>query len=138
LQIVQESPDDGLVLLYCDDEEKTAWPTYQLYRKIKNQYSDARGKLKGITFTDDRFSFPLQAADMVAWLVRREALLRFRDERYEFGPLFQEMTKQPVGDEKIFACGVAWCDKEQLARLGQGFKTAKKNHSAVQLSDLSE
>ena len=50
IQISQESPDDGKILLYCDDEEETALPFYRLYRKVKIEYEDARDKLKGITF----------------------------------------------------------------------------------------
>lgn len=137
LEIVESSPSDGIISLYCDDEEKTAWPFYELYRRIKNQYPDARDKLRGITFADDRLSFALQAADLVSSLIRREALLRFRNQSSDFRPLFDALTRPPDPWEKIIAAGVAWCDGEQLARLGEGYKTAKKDHTTVQLGDLS-
>jgi hypothetical protein len=138
LQLVNESPVDGLIMLYCDDEEQTALPTYQLYRKIKNQYADARGKLKGISFLDDEYCFPLQAADMVAVLIRHEALFRFRNQPNHFHSLYEAMTKSPVPGEIIFSCGVAWCDKEQLSGLGEKYKSAKLDKNIVQLTDLSE
>src|SRR5260370_2528256 len=49
LQILEDSSKDGIISLHCDDEEQTAWPFYQLYRKIKIQYQDARERMKGIT-----------------------------------------------------------------------------------------
>ncbi len=138
LQIVRESPSDGIISLYCDDEEKTAWPFYQLYRKIKNQYADARGKLKGITFADDRLSFALQAADCVVSLIRREALFRFRNQAYDFQPLFEALMRDPESWEKVISAGVAWCDKEQLVRLGEGYKAAERDqHGGRQLADIA-
>ena len=136
LEIIGDSPSDGIISLYCDDEEKTAWPFYELYRKIKNQYPDAREKLKGITFADDRLSFALQAADLVSSLIRREALSRFRNEPYQFRPLFDALMKYPEPWEGIIKAGVAWCDREQLSRLGEKYKAAKQDHSVVQLADL--
>lgn len=136
IQILGDAPSDGIISLYCDDEEKTAWPFYQLYRKIKNQYPDARQRMKGITFTDDRLSFALQAADLVSSLIRQEAVLRFRNEPYQYQSLFEELTRQPEPWEGLIAAGVAWCDKEQLTRLGEAYKTAKLDHKDVKLSDL--
>jgi Protein of unknown function (DUF3800) len=136
LEIVRESPQDGLILLYCDDEEETALPFYKLYRKIKNQYADARLKLRGISFVDDQFSFPLQATDLVASLVRQEALFRFRRLPYDFQPLFAALEAQPSPSEAIGKCGVAWCDREQLIRLGKSYKAARLKHRPVRLSDL--
>jgi hypothetical protein len=110
LEIVEECPNDGRILLYCDDEEQTALPFCRLYRKIKNQYSDAHTKLRGISFVDDELSFPLQATDLVASLVRQEAFSRFRDRPYDFKPLFEALEAQPIPGEAIIRCGVAWCD----------------------------
>jgi len=137
LEIIKECPDDGRILLYCDDEEQTALPFYQLYRKIKNQYTDARSKLRGITFADDELQFGLQATDLVSSLVRQEALFRFRNKPYAFQPLFEALEAQPVVGEAIIRCAVAWCDREQLIRLGRNYKEAKLDHGNVRLSDLS-
>jgi hypothetical protein len=136
MQILADSPPDGIISLYCDDEEKTAWPFYQLYRKIKNQYPDARRKMKGITFADDRLSFALQGADLVSSLVRQEALFRFRQIQYHFKPLYDEIEKQPTSGESVIKAGVAWCDKTQLTNLGESYKAAKRDHNVVSLADL--
>ena len=127
MKIAEESPKDSLIHLICDDEEKTAWPFYELYRKVKNQYSDARVMLRGITFAEDRFSFPLQAADLVVSLLRQEALLKFRNQLYEYGPLFDALTSQPAPEESVFSCGFAWCGTEQLSGLGEKYKGAKES-----------
>jgi hypothetical protein len=138
LEIVNACPPDGFLALYCDDEEQTALPFYKLYRTVKIQYPDAHKKLKGIMFADDRLSFPLQAADLTASIVRLEALLRFRSQEYQFRSLFDALTADPAPDESIFQCGVAWCDKEQLSRIAQSYNVAKRDHQVVKLSDLSE
>jgi len=136
MEILSDSPEDGIISLYCDDEEKTAWPFYELYRKIKNQYPDARNKMKGITFADDRLSFALQGADMVSSLIRQEALFRFRKKSYDFKQLYDGIEKQPESWESILKSGVAWCDSAQLTKLGANYKAAKKDHTNVTLSDL--
>jgi hypothetical protein len=66
LQIVQESPDDGLVLLYCDDEEKTAWPTYQLYRKINIQMPEENSRASRSPTTDSLFHYK-QPTWLLGW-----------------------------------------------------------------------
>jgi hypothetical protein len=138
LQLLEDSPSDGIISLYCDDEEKTAWPFYELYRKIKNQYPDARNKMKGITFADDRLSFPLQGSDLVSSLIRQEALFQFRQKQYDFKPLYDEIERKPDAWERILKNGVAWCGKDQLIKLGENYKAAKQDHKTVKLSDLSD
>lgn len=138
LEILRDSPQDGIISFYCDDEEQTALPFYQLYRKIKIQYEDARGCMKGITFTDDKLSFVMQAADLAASVIRQEALLRFRNEAYEFKPLFDAVEKNPEPGEQIIKSGVAWCDRDQLTRLGESYKVAKLDKPNVTLTDLSK
>jgi len=137
LEILSDCPKDGIINLYCDDEEEKAWPFYQLYRKIKIQYQDARERMKGITFADDRLSFALQASDSIASLIRLEARLRFRNQAYDFKLLYDEIEKQPQPWEKIIKAGVAWCDKDQLSKLGEHYREAKLDHKTVLLSDLS-
>ena len=137
MQILEDSPSDGIISLYCDDEEKTAWPFYELYRKIKNQYPDARDKMKGITFADDKLSFAIQGADLVSSLIRQEALSRFCQKQYDFKPLYSEIERQPEEWESILKAGVTWCDRSQLVRLGERYKNAKRDHPHVTLSDLA-
>jgi hypothetical protein len=65
------------ISMICDDEEESAWPMYQLFRKVKILYPDAREKLQAITFPDDRWSFGLQPADLIVSLTRQEVAKRF-------------------------------------------------------------
>jgi hypothetical protein len=108
------------ISLICDDEEQTAWPMYQIYRKIKLVYLDAHAKMRAITFADDQWSFGLQAADMVVSITRQEANRRFFGTQYEYGRLFDALTPQalPQG-EALWLSQFGFCGASMLQNLGQ-------------------
>lgn len=76
-------PNDRLTFI-CDDDEQMALPMYKLYRRVKLVDPDARSKLKGLCFADDEYLFALQAADMISFLIRREADKRFFNTPYDY------------------------------------------------------
>jgi hypothetical protein len=70
------------VALVFDDDEKTAKHCLTLYRKMKIEDADFRAALASITFADDRAYLPLQAADLLAGLVRLQSGFEFSDVPY--------------------------------------------------------
>ena len=122
LAVLEITQNDDKISLICDDEEEAAWPIYQMYRRIKIVYPDAHEKLKAITFADDRWSFGLQAADMVISLTRREAGKRFYGEEMITDKLFSVMTNTTPKDGDTFwliQCG--FCDASMLKKLGESW-----------------
>jgi hypothetical protein len=68
---------DGLINVVCDDNEVTAWDTYTHYRAIFKAVPESAKNFVGIGFAKSHTFNGLQAADMVAFLARREAGARF-------------------------------------------------------------
>jgi hypothetical protein len=100
----------------CDDEEATAMQMYQMYRRVKLVYSDARKRLCSLCFADDDVYSPLQAADFVASLSRLEARRRFHEEDYEFRPLWEALNSKAPGDN-LWSFNPIFCDEPTLARI---------------------
>jgi len=86
------SRDDDRMSLTCDDNQETAWNVYQLYRRIRVIDPNARKKFIALTFADDKNYPALQAADMLASLVRLEAYRQFCGRPYDYRPLFSHLT----------------------------------------------
>jgi hypothetical protein len=78
--------DDSLSVI-CDDDELTAWDAYCHYRAISKAEPGLNKKLAGITFAKSHFFTPLQAADMVAFLTRKEATKEFWGKANDFEEL---------------------------------------------------
>jgi hypothetical protein len=112
---------DRLTLI-CDDEEQMALPMYKLFRRIKIVELETRDKLSAICFADDRFLYGLQAADLIASLLRQESSKIFHGTGYEYGPLFDAIVKQPDESEHIRYVGFALCDKTRLLAVADGLK----------------
>jgi hypothetical protein len=125
LKVVEFTPGQDKISFICDDEEKLAFPMYRLYRRIKTVYPAARNKLVGITFADDRVLFGLQAADLVAGLLRREAERKWLRVQYDSLPLFQALSKSPEKGERIWDLSIAFADKRSLIAVAESLKAER-------------
>ena len=86
--LLDYAPGDRLSLV-CDDEEQTAEPCYKYYRRVKKVYQPDGARLAGIGFADDEAFSALQAADMMASLVRLEAQRRFFGQSFDYRELIE-------------------------------------------------
>jgi Protein of unknown function (DUF3800) len=90
-------PDDPISLT-CDEDEGTASTCYRHYLGLKEADDKIRDKVISLDFEDDCVVPALQAADLVAYLSRREARFMFYEQSYGLRPLFDYLTrKQPEG-----------------------------------------
>lgn len=122
LAVLEVTDTEDKISLICDDEEEAAWPMYQLFRKVKIKYPDAREKLRAITFADDRWSFGLQAADLVVSLTRQEAAKRFFGTDYHYGQLFSALSNPaPKSGDTFWLIQFGFCDASMLKRLGDSW-----------------
>jgi hypothetical protein len=131
LEVIKPVQPHDCINIICDDEEETALPMYNLYRRVKLVYTDTRARLASLSFADDRLFVPLQGADMVASLARMEARRIFANEDYAFGKLWEAIGK-PLASDKLWGFNTCFCGADQLVRLGEAeFKAqqfAKKHH----------
>jgi hypothetical protein len=126
LKIIELSAQNHHVSLVCDDEEEMALPMYKMYRRVKLINPAAREQLRAITFADDRFSFGLQAADLIASIMRLEARKRFFGTTYDYEKLFAAISSPPKEQEIICECSMAFCGHDELTRLADGLKKKAK------------
>jgi hypothetical protein len=126
LGVLEVTDTEDKISLVCDDEEEAAWPMYQLFRRVKILYPEARDKLRAITFADDRWSFGLQAADLVVSLTRQEAAKKFFGTEYEYSSLFSALSNpHPKDGDKFWLIQFGFCDAAMLERLGDSWVKAK-------------
>jgi uncharacterized protein DUF3800 len=126
LKVVDFTPDGDKISFTCDDEEQLAFHIYRLYRRIKTKYPEARNKLVAISFADDRVLFALQAADLVAALLRLEAGRKWLRAPYDYIPLFKALSKSPEKHERIWDVSIAFADKPTLIGLAESLKAQRE------------
>ena len=91
MAIAEFAPKENIRMM-CDEDEETAWNCYRLYRKIKELKPKLGRRLAAISFANDLHFPALQAADMLSFLCREEAKLRWYREPYEYGKFFEYLT----------------------------------------------
>lgn len=112
LEIVKYIRHDDRLSIVCDDDLETAWLCYQHYRAAREKMPKIYRRTMAITFADDRHCPAVQAADMVALLVRHEARYRFFKQDYEFRDLFDYLATLRAPPSMQWY--VNWGDKKQL------------------------
>lgn len=108
--------DTDLVSLVCDEDRETSRVAYQHYRGIQAAHDEIRKKVTSLTFADDEQFLPLQAADFVAYLARREARRKFYCNSSEFLVLYEYLLDVPK------VCKMEWhymfADEKTLRKTG--------------------
>jgi hypothetical protein len=110
LELIDYAKGD-IVILTCDEDPATAMQMYQLYTRMKQVDTAARAQLKAISFGDDEYIPALQAADMVASLIRSEARKHFFNESYPHEPLFLALTRSPQDSDALVIAATAFVDE---------------------------
>ena len=70
--LLEHAPQGIRFQLLCDDEQDLAPEVYKFYTRTKVQDSEARERLIGVAFMDDRYLPQVQLADMCAYFGRVE------------------------------------------------------------------
>jgi hypothetical protein len=112
--------DDDRISVMCDDDEDTALNFYALYRRFKKIDSEMRRKLVSLSFSNDEMYPGLQAADLVAGLMRLEALRAFGHHTHDFRSLAASLTK-PRPDQKLKWIGFTG-DSESMEEMGESLQ----------------
>jgi hypothetical protein len=115
--------DDDRLSMMCDDDEETVLNFYKLYRRFKKIDPELKKKLVSLSFSDDN-AFPgLQAADLIAGLIRLESLLRFGYHTHDFKPLVSRLMV-PRQNQKLKWLGFLG-DSETLSDIGVQLQNIK-------------
>lgn len=122
LHVVSFTPKNDKVSFICDDEESVALDFYRLYRRIKKVWPNARKKLAGISFVDDRYLFGLQAADLIAAIMRHEAGRKWHHKAYDYEALYSAIIQEPERHERLMKCDIAFGADASLKDLAANLK----------------
>lgn len=112
LDYVKPTPDSILSVM-CDDEEQYAPLCYKLFNKVRREYPALRKLLSSICFGDDELILPLQAADLLAYIVRSESARKFHGVHSECDELYAKLLSVDDGD-KIKFIGGTWVAPDTL------------------------
>lgn len=99
--LLRDAPPDVRFQLLCDDEQDLAPEVYRFYTRTKVQGSEARDRLIGVAFMDDRFLPQVQLADLCAYFGRVETDRQFRRQHEPQHPVIAKLTETrgvPVND----------------------------------------
>jgi hypothetical protein len=111
--ITEPDPRIGIT---CDDEEKYAVQCYKLFTKARRETPELRKILTSICFGDDEHFFQLQAADLLAYVVRSRASHRFHNEPNRCAELYAKFLTVEPGDKIVFRGG-DWVGPDTLQAL---------------------
>lgn len=114
--------EDRFAIVF-DDDEKTSQNCLSLYRRMKLLGADYRA-LASITFADDQAYMPLQAADLLSYLVRIQCDFEFSDTHYEYQPLFEYLAEDR--GPRFIKWKVAFVGEQKMARIELGWKREMK------------
>lgn len=111
-------PEDKISVV-CDLDRETAWDSFRHYSGIRAADPKLRQQTVSLSFADDEYFPALQAADMIAYLLRLEAKWQFYGIRYSYKPLLEYLIdKRPKSSTAKW--GVMLADKKTLIELGKG------------------
>jgi hypothetical protein len=97
----------GQVSLVCDDEQYYGQRCHAILAKLKAKYKEYQKGIVSISFADDEVFTALQAADLFAYLVRKEAEVQLRgSQSFQFRPLYHHLTSADTRRKLVILGGV--------------------------------
>ena len=121
MQIIEFTDRDPISLIFDEDEETTI-PFYKLYKRIKREWPLAKRKCAAISFADDKQLFGLQAADLVASVMRLQIDYELNRTPYDYSALHDAIAIAPDRSEKLWFAGIAIGDKKNLQSMSVALK----------------
>jgi Protein of unknown function (DUF3800) len=96
LEMIDCIHSDDRISLVCDYDNATAWDCFRHWKGVRNSHDLIRKMTISLAFADDEYFPALQAADMVAYLARLEAVRQFHGRQYSYKPLLDYLIdKRP-------------------------------------------
>jgi hypothetical protein len=91
LEIAGYVHEDNKISLLTDYDMETGWETFRSYKGMRHTYPELRKKTIALSYVGDEHFPAVQAADMVAYLVRLEAKWLFHRIPYDYKPLLDHL-----------------------------------------------
>lgn len=120
---------DFRFVLCCDEEESYAMECLKIFIKLRKQYTEMRKNFVSFGIADDKAFFQLQAADLIASLIRREADRKFNNALFDMKPLYDLMVAKdnpllapvvPIPMDGALLSGAARAEREGIKAEAEG------------------
>jgi hypothetical protein len=116
LEIVDYIQPDDRIGLICDFDNATAWDCFRHWKGIRVKHPLIRKLTVSLAFADDEYFPALQAADMVAYLARLEAVRQFYGTPHSYKKLLDYLIdKRPTAS--TLKWGVMFADEGLMRSL---------------------
>jgi hypothetical protein len=101
-----------------------------MYSKFLQVWPDSRGLYRSIAFADDRYYPQLQAADLLAWVMRAHCLNLFHGHDFSMRKLYDDFCQREPTDvlDQIYA--ICW-DKTHMAKIKPIRKIMREHHARM-------
>jgi hypothetical protein len=86
---------DGRISLIFDEDVEYVVKTYRIIYRLRRAHADLGRYIGAVSFADDTFLLPLQAADLLANLTSRFYRLRLVDKDTPISPLLERLLTHP-------------------------------------------
>jgi hypothetical protein len=123
LELAEKVSSEDRISLICDEDPETARTCYAHYEAVKVADDKVKEKILSLTFADDEHFPCLQAADMVAYLARREARFRFYNKPDDFQDLFNYLVSDRGPDNMKWIS--LFADEKMLKHLSAVLSTQR-------------
>ena len=123
MHVLNFVPSRDKIVVTFDEDEETALPLYDIYKRIKRKWPKAKEHLAAISFADDEALYGLQAADLIASIVRLEFDWKWNKAEYDYSALWGEITREiDITEGRLWYVGISMGDKEALSNLASDLK----------------
>jgi hypothetical protein len=112
------------IALNCDDEEANSVKCLKLYTNLRMRYPEIKRDYISIGFGDDKSFFQLQAADMLASLVRQEVELQVNQRPFDMRPMYQAACEE---DSSLCSVFTTPMDAAFLSGIAKAERQSKHN-----------
>jgi len=117
--------------LCCDEEESYAQKFIRLFTKIRTIHPDMRRQFVSIAFADDKHFFQLQAADLIASLVRQEANHVFHGAPFDMRGLYEVLC---ADDSSLAPVEIKMLNGELLSGIARAERGGPKKKQRIILN----
>ncbi len=138
LQICEFADDPDKISLVYDEDAETLWDLYQLYRRVKKVWPQARRKIRALTFADDSYVFILQASDLIGAIIRLEVESKLKQAKYDYYGLYEALLAQPTRDERLMYLGLATAGRDNLLKTAEDIAIGWKKWEQEKRKEDSE
>ncbi len=130
LELIEYCKPEDRIAIICDHDNETAGHFFSHYKGIRHAHPLVRKMTISLAFADDYYFPALQAADMLAYLIRLEAKHKFYRDFYDYRSLLLYMVDEKP-DNAPMQWRVGWLNEPQLRSMKTNDDIIREREEAI-------